>query len=198
MTSKNNVGNGIFLAIGGPSGAGKSAVIEKLKNLFGMRIYGSVAYTTRLPRKDEVDGVHYHFVKASQISKYQNDPRFGNFVSARGNWYWVDLAELINKFSGKDRIYLTSITQVHEFIERRRLFPNLHWIWLTAPNHVLCSRLKKRGDADIDQSLAHNELLEKQDRSKLISLEINTSIIKFEETLNQIIRFMKKLMEENI
>lgn len=199
MSFENNVGNGIFLAIGGPSGSGKSTVIRGLKSHFGNLIYESVTYTTRKPRKGEVDGRHYHFVDVSEMSNYQKDPRYTNFVSARENWYWVDSVELIST-SRKNvgGIYLAAITQVHEFIEMRRIFPYMHWIWLTAKSSELCSRLEERGDEDIDKSKVHNQLLEKQDRCKLVSLEIDTSENDSETTLKLIIQLIEKLTEEKL
>lgn len=198
MSFNKDACRGVFIAIGGPSGAGKSTIINALQSYFGTRAYGSLTYTTRPPRKDEVDGIHYHFVRASEMVNYQKDSRYTNFVSARGNWYWVDSVELINTSRKNiNGIYLTAITQVKEFIERRRIFPNLRWIWLTAQSNELYSRLEEREDGYIDKSRAHNELLERQDRSELVSLEINTDEIKLEAVLNQIVCFIKKLTEED-
>lgn len=197
MSFERNVENGIFLAIGGPSGAGKSTIIRALGDYFGDRVYKSVAYTTRQPRKGEVNGKHYHFVGISEMLNYQKDSRYANFVSARGNWYWVDSVELI-EISRKNvgGIYLAAITQVREFIEMKRIFPAMRWIWLTAKNSELCSRLEERGDKDIEESRVHNELLEQQDYCKFISLKIDTSGNDSETTLKLIIRFIKKLTEE--
>ena len=196
MSFKSNVDYGIFLAIGGPSGSGKSTAIKGLKSHFGNLIYESVTYTTRRPRRGEVNGRHYHFVDISQMPDYQKNPRYANFVSARGNWYWVDSVELIET-SRKNvgGIYLAAITQVHEFIEMKRIFPTMHWIWLTAKSSELCSRLEERGDDNIESSKAHNEMLEKQDRCRLISLEIDTSKFGPEDTVKQIIQFIGKLKE---
>ena len=197
MSIERDNANGIFLAIGGPSGAGKSTAIKAIKSHFGSRVYESVTYTTRQPRKGEVDGKHYHFVEISKMPDYQKNPRYANFVSARGNWYWVDSVELISaSCKNVGGIYLAAITQVHEFTEMKRVFPAIHWIWLTAKSSELCSRLEDRGDEDINKSKAHNELLEKQDRCKLINLEIDTSENDFETTLKLIIHFIEKLTEE--
>lgn len=193
MLLKNIIDNGLSIAIGGPSGSGKSTIINNLKNYFGTRIYGSITYTTRKPRKYEIDGEHYHFVELSEIGKYKSDPRYVEFVLARENWYWTDLSELIDMSQKTiNGIYLTAITQVHEFIGRKQIFPKLNWIWLTAPSNELRTRLIKRGDKNIDESQKYNELLEKQDRSNLISMEINTSDMSSENITNLIIDFIEK------
>lgn len=185
--------NATFIAIGGPSGAGKSTVIKKLKNHFKARVYDSVTYTTRPPRAGEIDGIDYNFADKTEIIKYQNDPRYIHFIKARGNWYWNDSTEVIEAaWKTTDGIYLTAITQVQEFLDRKLIYPELHWIWLTASNDELISRLKERGDDDIEKSREHNYFLDRQDRSKLISLEINTKGVEPETTLEQITYFMKK------
>lgn len=196
MSSKNLIQKRVFIAIGGPSGAGKTTIIEKLKNYFGDQIYKTITYTTRSPRVNEVDGMYYHFVETSEMAKYQNNHRYINFVSARGNWYWIDSFELFAEISKSiNGIYLAATTQVREFTELKNIFSNLKWIWLTAENDELYSRLKTRGDNDITQSLEHNKLLEveKKDRANLISIELDTTGEKVEATLNRIIQFIKKI-----
>ena len=48
------------MVISGPSGAGKSTVVKGLRARHSFRF--SVSVTTRRPRPNEADGVHYHFV----------------------------------------------------------------------------------------------------------------------------------------
>ena len=58
--------NGKLFVISGASGVGKGtvlkAVMEKRSDL-----YFSVSATTRDPRPDEVDGVHYYFITREQF-----------------------------------------------------------------------------------------------------------------------------------
>ena len=50
----------IFLALSSPSGAGKSSVAQHLlKQDKCLKL--SISVTTRPPRPDEIDGIHYHF-----------------------------------------------------------------------------------------------------------------------------------------
>jgi guanylate kinase len=51
----------LIFVISAPSGAGKSSTIAGLRDNIGDLAY-SVSHTTRKPRHDEKDGVHYHFV----------------------------------------------------------------------------------------------------------------------------------------
>ncbi len=51
---------GITLVVSGPSGVGKNSVISALRERYN-DIRHSVSVTTRKPRENEIDGVHYYF-----------------------------------------------------------------------------------------------------------------------------------------
>ena len=53
--------SGSLFVISAPSGAGKTSLVHALLAT-NPQIDLSVSYTTRAPRKGEVDGVAYHFV----------------------------------------------------------------------------------------------------------------------------------------
>lgn len=196
MSQENNAASRNSFAIGGPSGSGKSTVIRGLKNHFSGRVCESIGYTTRTPRKGEVDGVHYYFINPADLPTYRENGRYANFTFARDNWYWIDavgIKELLQKID--NGVYLTVITQPAEFIERRRLFSGLRWIWLTAPSDKLYARLQTRGDSNIVASMSHNRLLESQNRSGLISLEVDTSRKPIGDIVKQIINFIEHFEE---
>ena len=59
---------GITLAVSGPSGVGKNSVISALRERYN-DIRHSVSVTTRLPREDEIDGVHYYFRSKTEFEE---------------------------------------------------------------------------------------------------------------------------------
>ena len=187
------------LAIGGPTGVGKTTLIRRLlASSVGERVRRYVAYTTRPSRSHETNGVDYHFVEQADMPSYQNNPRFTGFVEARGYWYWTEPSNFFKvRWSAPKTIHVFSITQVHEFLARRDIVPDLQWIWLDASSEVLRQRLKKRGDRNISQSLAQNVRLEGQDRTGLVSLHINTEVENIEASLQKLLNFIKKVQEEN-
>lgn len=67
---------GLLVVISGPSGAGKgtiyNSVIEKMPNM-----KKSISVTTRNPRPQEIDGVHYHF---KTVEQYQQMIATGEFL----------------------------------------------------------------------------------------------------------------------
>ncbi|MFH1349680.1 MAG: guanylate kinase [Pseudomonadota bacterium] len=68
--------SGQIYVISGPSGAGKSTIIRLVRE----RVTGlgySVSHTSRKPRMNEEDGVHYHFVSRETFRRMIED---GDFV----------------------------------------------------------------------------------------------------------------------
>jgi len=164
----------ICLAIGGPSGVGKTTLIERLQtSQIGSRVKRYIAYTTRPKRPHEVDGVDYRFVDTAEIDSYRKNPRFTNFIEARGYWYWNDPVSFFeSRWRDLNYIHVFAITQTHEFIERRQTIPDLLWVWLNVSDVELRRRLEKRGDLDVERSIIQNLKLMRQDRTGLISLEL--------------------------
>lgn len=202
-SQKAKIGNGlrpilptaVCLAIGGPSGVGKTTLITKLKNSdIGKRIKTYTAYTTRPQRENEVNGVDFNFVDLKELSLYRNDPRFVNFIEARGNWYWIDPSDFFwSRWHHKKVVHIFLVTQTHEFVEKRTLVPDLHWVWLHAEEQDLRSRLEKRKDGDVEKSLAQNQRLLTQDRTDLVSFVVLTKTDKTDFVLEETLNIIKKI-----
>lgn len=78
---------GLLIVISGPSGAGKGTIYNMvLERLPNMR--KSISVTTRAPRPNEIDGVHYHF---KTVREYQEMIAAGDFL---------ETAEVYNNFYG--------------------------------------------------------------------------------------------------
>ncbi|KAL0346250.1 UNVERIFIED_CONTAM: Guanylate kinase [Sesamum radiatum] len=75
------------IVISGPSGVGKGTLISKLMEEFPSMFGFSVSHTTRAPRKNEQNGVHYHFSERSVMEKDIKDGKFLEFAAVHGNLY---------------------------------------------------------------------------------------------------------------
>ena len=63
---------GMLMIISGPSGTGKGTVVKELvekQQQFAL----SVSATTRSPRHNEIDGVHYYFYTREVFEKMKNE-----------------------------------------------------------------------------------------------------------------------------
>jgi len=55
------------LVLTGPSGSGRTVMAFKLITEFPKKFARAVSYTTRQPRRNEIDGVHYYFVSKEKL-----------------------------------------------------------------------------------------------------------------------------------
>ncbi|KAK6149166.1 hypothetical protein DH2020_016691 [Rehmannia glutinosa] len=75
------------IVISGPSGVGKGTLISKMMEEFPSMFGFSVSHTTRAPRNNEQNGVHYHFTERSVMEKDIEDGKFLEFAAVHGNLY---------------------------------------------------------------------------------------------------------------
>ena len=83
------MGNGIhgtLFIIAAPSGAGKTSLVkELLKKIDNLSV--STSYTTRQPRKNEVDGKDYHLIEEKKFKDLINKDFFLEHAMVFGNYY---------------------------------------------------------------------------------------------------------------
>jgi guanylate kinase len=82
--------HGLLLVISSPSGAGKTTLARRLAGEFDLRF--SVSYTTRAPRKDEVEGKDYHFVSRDHFAHMVERREFAEWAVVHGNQYGTAIA----------------------------------------------------------------------------------------------------------
>lgn len=86
----------VLLTISSPSGAGKSTLCQKLLADFPTFRF-SVSTTTRSKREGEVDGIHYHFVKAEQFKAMVDAGEFVEWEEVHGHRYGTTHQEITSK-----------------------------------------------------------------------------------------------------
>jgi guanylate kinase len=77
---------GILVIISSPSGAGKTTLSRRLLGEFDTLEF-SVSYTTRKPRKNEIDGVDYIFVDDATFDAMVARNEFAEHAEVHGNRY---------------------------------------------------------------------------------------------------------------
>ncbi|XP_011647379.1 guanylate kinase isoform X1 [Pogonomyrmex barbatus] len=75
------------LVVCGPSGTGKSTLIKRLFDEFPGTFKFSVSHTTRAPRPDEQDGIHYHFTNKEKMQEQIQNGEFIETATFSGNLY---------------------------------------------------------------------------------------------------------------
>lgn len=78
---------GLMLILSSPSGAGKTTLAGRLLEEEGDRCRLSVSATTRPPRPNEADGVHYHFLDRPSFEALRERGAFLEWAEVFGNLY---------------------------------------------------------------------------------------------------------------
>jgi guanylate kinase len=84
---------GLILILSAPSGAGKTSLCRELFKTFP-DMKESVSYTTRAPRRGEVDGEAYHFVTHEVFERMVEEDAFAEWAEVHGNKYGTALRTL--------------------------------------------------------------------------------------------------------
>lgn len=140
--------NGKLFVISGASGVGKGtvlkAVMEKRSDL-----YFSVSATTRDPRPDEVDGVHYYFITREQFEGMIARGEFLEYDDHAKNYYGTPRAQAEEK---QRRGHVLLDIEPKGAAQVRRSVPDATLIFIMPPSmEELERRLRGRGDTPEDQ-----------------------------------------------
>ena len=84
---------GRLFVFSAPSGAGKTTIVNQLRKTVEGTAY-SVSHTSRKPRENECDGVHYHFVDKNTFKEMIHDRAFVEWAEVYGNLYGTSFASL--------------------------------------------------------------------------------------------------------
>lgn len=184
-----------LIAIGGPSGAGKTSAAAEIQRLRPGFLCRYPAFTTRPRRLFEEDGAEYHFCNLEELQRAHLNPRFANFVEARGHWYWTDPGKAFSGiWRGNCKAHASFVSQRKQFEERLRWFPMLKWFWIDASEEVIRARLERRGDDDVQRSLDYNRRLFDEPKEELIAMRVSSDKLSPEE----IARIILALCDEEI
>ena len=131
----------------GKSAAGKDSICNELVKKYDFKRI--VTYTTRPPRKGEVDGVDYHFISDDTFLKMIENDEFLEYRTYRASFGDVSYGSLKKDYlsDGKNLIILTP-SGLEEVLKKLKDEPiRICSIYLKASDGVLIKRLKERGDA---------------------------------------------------
>jgi guanylate kinase len=125
-----------------PSGAGKTSLVaELLKTDAGIKL--SVSYTTRAPRRGEVNGREYHFVSKEKFEAMAARGEFLESALVHDNFYGTSQAWIAEQRAAGSDILLEIDWQGAAQV--RRVFPDVIGIFILPPSfETLVSRLNTR------------------------------------------------------
>eukprot|EP00033_Pygsuia_biforma_P000339 GCRY01000412.1.p1 GENE.GCRY01000412.1~~GCRY01000412.1.p1 ORF type:complete len:221 (-),score=36.44 GCRY01000412.1:579-1148(-) len=151
----------------GPSGAGKSTLVKKLMEEYPGKFGFSISHTTRDPRPNEIDGVHYFFTEKKTMQKEIEKGLFIETAEVHGNLYGTSI-QAVKKVQGKGLICILDI-DVQGVLSVKKSDLNPLYIFVSPPSiEALEKRLRGR-KTDSESVIEHrlkNALHEMEFRDK--------------------------------
>jgi guanylate kinase len=122
-----------MIVIIGPSGSGKTTIANMLQKR-GYKL--SISYTTRKPRKGEVNGVHYRFITKDEFRKKIMQDFFVEWAPVGDELYGTSKEDLID-----DIIKIVEPNGLRQLMSKGDILVT----YISAPDSLRMERMKKRG-----------------------------------------------------
>jgi guanylate kinase len=139
---------GKLIVISGPSGVGKGTVLGiAMKARNDLRF--SVSATTRDPRPDEKDGVHYHFINRERFEEMISAGEFLEYSEHNKNYYGTPRGQALEKM---EQGHALLDIEPNGAGQVKKNMPEAILIFIMPPSvEELERRLRGRGDTPEDQ-----------------------------------------------
>lgn len=151
----NQINQGKLFVISGPSGSGKTTVVDELCKL-EPHLQRSISVTTRKPRYDEKDSVHYYFLSEVEFKKKIENGEFAEWAQYDSNDYGTLKTTLEDGLKKNREIILAIDVQGAEQLQKLYLEAIFIFV-IPSSKSILSSRLKNRGtesNEEIDRRLS--------------------------------------------
>ncbi len=136
-------GKGRLFILSAPSGAGKTTLCRALMEYFKDMLY-SISYTTRNPRKGEINGVDYHFISKDDFAEKTREGKWAEWAEVHGNYYGTSAVFLNDALaSGKNVLLDIDVEGAMQILKR---YPDSITIFIMPPApEILRMRIESRG-----------------------------------------------------
>lgn len=155
MSNKSHA-KGAIIVISGPSGVGKSTICKQVITRFADKLFLSVSATTRPMKKDEQNGVDYHFLSRDEFEKQLKAGNFIEYAEVFGNLYGTPKDKLQQSINSGKNVLLE--IDVQGGLQVKKQFPQAALVFIMPPeNKELQNRITGRGrddEKDIKKRLA--------------------------------------------
>ena len=133
-----------LIIVSAPSGAGKTSLIKEILQQ-DKQIKLSVSTTTRPPRINEIDGVHYNFVIVEQFEKLQQQNEFIEFAKVHQHYYGTSKTWVEQNLKQNDNVDILLEIDWQGAEQVKKIFPDAILIFILPPSlQILRQRLTDR------------------------------------------------------
>lgn len=137
---------GKLIIFSAPSGSGKSTIIELLTTRYGLKGHFSVSATSRPPRGEEVDGIHYHFLSVEEFQKKIQENAFLEYEEVYPGLYYGTLKSEVDAHLAAGETVLLDIDVVGALNVKRIYGERALTLFIQPPSlETLRTRLEERG-----------------------------------------------------
>lgn len=141
-----------MIVLVGESASGKSSIERELVEKHGY--CKLVSYTTRPPRKNEVDGVDYNFISEEEFQKLKDDDFFLESAEYRGWHYGTAKIQYTDEyFGGKPSVAVLTPHGLRQLMKLGN--SSIISFYINVPRRDRMIQILNRGD-DIDEAYRRN------------------------------------------
>ena len=169
-----------IVIITAPSGSGKTTIVKELLKQIPALVF-SVSATTRPRRKNETDGVDYHFLKVEEFEAKIKEDAFAEYEMVYENKFYGTLKAKLNEIWQGDKFPLVDIDVMGAQKLKNLYTDEALSIFIQAPSiKILAERLTKRGTDSAEMITERVAKAEKElaDREKFDKVVVNDDLQK--------------------
>lgn len=138
-----------LIILSAPSGGGKSTILKEILQRMDNVDY-SISYTTRAPRGEEQNGVHYHFVNEQEFDQRRAAGDFLEYAKVFGkSWYGTSISYIKSRLALSRHVIMDIDVQGASQIAATDI-PYVKIFVIPPSMDVLKERLVKRGTDSIE------------------------------------------------
>ncbi len=151
---------GKVLILSGPSGVGKGTVVNKLLETAD-NVVLSISATTRKPRTNEVEGVHYFYISKEDFESKIKNNELLEYNLYNGNYYGT-LRSYVEDLQSQGKHVILEI-DVNGGEQIKKTTPDAITVFMTAPSDdEVEKRLRNRGTENEDAIQRRLEIAKKE------------------------------------
>jgi len=179
---------GTLYIVAAPSGAGKTSLTRALLER-DPNIVLSVSYTSRAPRPNEVDGVHYHFVTREQFEAMVARGEFFEHAVVHGDLKGTS-RKVVEQTLARDRDVLLEIDWQGARIVRAQM-PDAVSVFILPPSRAELERRLRARASDTEATIQRRLADARQDLEHAEEFDYIVVNDKFDTALDQLCEIVK-------